>query len=205
MSLLRTSAPTRTPPPGVSAISVSGSALMSTTVRGRSTCSFIRSTSVVPPARYRAPADAAARAACSSAAATNLKGSIASAPPAAHRLHRRDDAGVGAAAADVSAHAFPNIVVVGAAGFLQQRDGRHDLSRRAVAALEAVAVDEGLLHRVEPIAFGEALDRRDRLALCRGRERQTRQDAAPADVHRAGAALAVIAAFLGSRQLQMLA
>src|SRR5207237_523798 len=163
MSLLRTIAPTRTPPPGSAEISVSGSALMSTIAGGRSTWSFIRSTSVVPPARERAPATAtrAARAPRSSVAVTKRKGSIPSAAIAAHRLDCRDDSRVRAAAADVSAHALPHIVIVGPARLAEQRDGRHDLSGRAVAALQAVVIDEGLLHRMESIGVGEAFDRRD--------------------------------------------
>ena len=47
---IRTSAPMRRPPRRVTTISRSGRPLMSTSVRGRSTVSRIRSTSVVPPA-----------------------------------------------------------------------------------------------------------------------------------------------------------
>src|SRR5438477_7008187 len=129
MSLLRTIAPTRTPPPGSSSIPVSGTALRSTRAVGRSTCSFIRSTSVVPPARYRAPAAAAAsRAARRSVAVTYRKASITSAAIAAHRLDRGDDARIRAAAADVAAHTLAHIVVVGPARFAQKCDRRHDLT-----------------------------------------------------------------------------
>lgn len=47
---IRTSAPVRRPPRGVTVISRSGRAEMSTSVPGRSTVSRIRSTRVVPPA-----------------------------------------------------------------------------------------------------------------------------------------------------------
>jgi hypothetical protein len=50
-SLIRASAPMRTPPSRSSSTSVSGSALMSTSRSGRSTSRRMRSTSVVPPAR----------------------------------------------------------------------------------------------------------------------------------------------------------
>ena len=53
-SLIRASAPIRRPPPGRSSIPASGSALMSTSSRGRWTFCRIRSTSVVPPARKAA-------------------------------------------------------------------------------------------------------------------------------------------------------
>jgi hypothetical protein len=48
-SAIRTRAPMRRPPRLATTISRSGRALMSTSVRGRSTVSRIRSTSVVPP------------------------------------------------------------------------------------------------------------------------------------------------------------
>lgn len=38
-----------------------------------------------------------------------------------------------------------------------------------------------------------------------GRKRQARQDPSPFDVHRTGATLAVVAAFLGARQLKVFA
>ena len=79
------------------------------------------------------------------------------------------------------------------------------LPRRAIAALEGVLVDEGLLHRVQLAArFGEAFDRRHR-PLDRDRQRQAAEHAAAVDEHRAGAALAVVSAFLGAGQPEMLA
>ena len=90
--------------------------------------------------------------------------------------------------------------------FLHAADRRHDLARRAVAALEGVVVDEGLLHRVQrAVAAGQALDRRDLPALGHGGQRQAGQHAAAVDQHRAGAALALVAALLGAGQRQVLA
>ena len=51
----------------------------------------------------------------------------------------------------------------------QQRVGAHDHARRAVAALVGEVIDEGLLDGVEPVAFGQALDRQHLLARRRRR------------------------------------
>lgn len=48
-----------------------------------------------------------------------------------------------------------------AAKFLQHAHRGADLSRRAVAALEAIVFDEGLLHRVQYSRLRESLDRGD--------------------------------------------
>ena len=67
-----------------------------------------------------------------------------------HRLlDRRDDVGIGAAAADVAAHQFADLVGGLRLAFGDQARGRADLARRAVAALEGVVVDERLLQRVQ--------------------------------------------------------
>ena len=46
---------------------------------------------------------------------------------------------------------------------LQQADRGHDHAGRAVAALERFGLEKRLLHRVEPVAIRERLDRRDGL------------------------------------------
>ena len=43
--------------------------------------------------------------------------------------------------------------VAGPVALLEQGDGRHDLARGAIAALERVVLDEGVLHRVELAAL----------------------------------------------------
>src|ERR1700757_1164565 len=73
-------------------------------------------------------------------------------------LHRRDDVGIGGATADVAAHIFPDVVLAARMPFAPAGDRRHDLARRAVAALERILVDEGLLHRMQSVALGEPLD-----------------------------------------------
>src|SRR6266849_4698127 len=103
---------------------------MSMSRAGVSTFSFIRSSRVVPPATNRTSAPccavlvcaAAVTAAAESAGRTNSKLCIS-----ADLLGRGNDVGIGPAATDVAAHQFLHVRVVVTAGFLEQRDGRHDL------------------------------------------------------------------------------
>ena len=88
---------------------------------------------------------------------------------------------------------------------VEHRHGRADLPGRAVAALIAVMLDEGGLHRVQVVGRAQPLDGGDAVALVHHRERQAGIDPPPVDDHRAGAALAVIAALLGAGEMQVLA
>ena len=66
-----------------------------------------------------------------------------------HRLlDRRDDVGVRPAAAEIAAHQFANFVGARRLTLGNQARGGADLSRRTVAALERVVVDERLLQRM---------------------------------------------------------
>ena len=69
------------------------------------------------------------------------------------------DPGVGAAAAHVLDGVDVGVGRVRVRG--EQRGGGHDLAGLAEAALRDVLVDPRLLHRVQRVAVGEALDRRD--------------------------------------------
>ena len=89
--------------------------------------------------------------------------------------------------------------------FLQAGHTRHDLAGGAVAALKAVVVDERLLQRVQDFALGQALNGRDFFALGHHGQREAAVHAAAVDQHRAGAALAVVAAFLRARQVEVFA
>ena len=116
------------------------------------------------------------------------------------------DAGIGAAAAEVAAHAFADAIgIVAGLAFVDEADRAHDLARRAEAALEAVMGDEGGLHRMEQVALGETFDGDDLSAVEAGGERQARIDAPAVDQHRAGAALAAVAALLGAGEIEPLA
>src|SRR6476661_2981952 len=238
VSVLVARAPIDTPPRSAR-ISLIFKRVRSTSSLGRSTSSFIRSRRFVPPARNFASGFAATApaAAFGSLARTYLNGLIGvllshpgqlivvdkapcvlGLPAGMDLLDRRDDPRVGAAAADVAAHPFADLVVrepgrrrghvlrdmahVAAARLLEQGDGGADLPGRAVAALEAVVLDEGRLHRVELIPLRQPLDRRDLLALDAGGERQARENAPPVDDHRAGSALPLVAPLFRAGEME---
>ena len=70
-----------------------------------------------------------------------------------------DDVRIGGAAAEIAAHVFADLVVVARVALVHAGHGRQDLAGRAIAALEGVLVDEGLLHRVQgPVRRGQAFD-----------------------------------------------
>ena len=88
----------------------------------------------------------------------------------------------------------------------QQRRGGADLPRRAVAALEAVVADEGGLQRVEAAVGREPLDGDDLLpAAVHDREGEAGVVAPAVDEDGAGAARALVAAFLGAGEVEVLA
>src|SRR5450830_1462995 len=119
---------------------------------------------------------------------------------------RLQDVGIGAAAADVAAHAFADLCrrqkrCDGQVGtdqtgnavpdLLQHRYCRADLSRCAVAALVAVVFDEGCLHGMQPIRVTQAFDSDHFSAFVHHRQRQAGIDAAAIDDDRTGTALTV--------------
>src|SRR4051812_18941951 len=151
----------------------------------RMTSSFIRSNSVVPPARYwlaawTAPAWftplsawCARMAASASSMRVNWNGCMSA------LLHHGfglvdcvHDVGIGRAAAEIAAHVFADLHVALDVAFLHACDGGHDLAGCAVAALEGVVIDERLLHRMQRAWSGKAFNRGDVLAVEAGRERQ---------------------------------
>src|SRR4051794_35597141 len=87
-------------------------------------------------------------------------------------LYRRDDVRIGGATANITAHIFPDVLVAIRVALLYASYRRHDLSGSAVAALESVVLDEGLLHRMRLVAFCQPLDREDLLPLGGERQRQ---------------------------------
>ena len=96
-------------------------------------------------------------------------------------MDRIDDAVIGAAAAEIAAHPLAQFVVTerdrlrleirsdvarhALAKFGRHADRRADLTGRAIAALEPVMFDEGLLQGMERAGRAEALDRRDLAAF----------------------------------------
>src|SRR3954454_492905 len=183
-------------PPFTDSIVASGSALMSTRRAGRSTSHFMRSTRFVPPATNFVCCFTPEVSACAASVAREYSNGCIRASVLRRFLHRLDDAAVGAAATDVAAHPFADFVIAAGMSLLQQRDGRTNLTRRAVAALESVVADERGLHRMQRSVCRKTFDRGDPLARVHDRQREARVVAAAVDKHRTRAARTLIATFL---------
>jgi len=102
-------------------------------------------------------------------------------------------------------HRLHNCAVVRRGVRPKQRDRSHDHSRRAIAALHRVQIQERLLHAIEFVATREAFDRLDAMI-------DERRSASGAGAHRlivneygAGAALALTAAVLRPCELERFA
>src|SRR3954452_17328874 len=119
-------------------------------------------------------------------------------------------------------HGAQDLVVVGAAAqiagqpvaglflgrvrvVVEQRLGRDDKARRAEAALQRRVFEEFLLHRMQPVALRDALDRRNTAALGLDAEHQARAHDLAVGDDRAGAAIARAAAFLAAGQTEFVA
>src|ERR1700722_8157581 len=192
---------------------------MSITVRGVSTFSFIRSTSVVPPATYRTvapccavsdwPAVAIAASACSGLRRWNS--SMAGIPGQTNLrllpnlLNRGDDILIGPAPADVAGHHFLHVGVIRPDRLLHQGHAGHDLPGSAVAALIAVMLDERFLKWMQIVRLAEAFDGGDLVAVVHGGEAETTVHPPPVHVNGTRSALAVIAAFLRACQIEAIA
>src|SRR5262245_42850683 len=87
----------------------------------------------------------------------------------------------------------------------EQRGRAHQHPGRAVAALQAVAVPEGLLQLVQLVAVGEAFDGLDGRAVGLHGEEHAALDQRAVDDHRAGAAVAGVAADVASGQVEIVA
>ena len=79
--------------------------------------------------------------------------------------------------------------------FLHHSDSRHDLPWCAEAALEAVMREKRRLHGMELLALRKAFDRRDMLSFVHDRQSKAGENPPPVDMHGAGAALSMVAAF----------
>ncbi len=86
-----------------------------------------------------------------------------------------------------------------------QAHGRTDLSRRAVAALERIVIDERLLQRMQCAIRRQSFDGRHVGTVVHDGERETGIDPPPIHQHGARAALAVIASLLGAGKVEMVA
>src|SRR5262249_29710740 len=194
------SAPTRSTSPS-RVIPRSGRRLMSTNRSGSSTPSLsIRSTWVVPPARYCALGSPLTNA---TADATSSARMYSNARITARGLSDGgDDVRIGTAAADVATHDLADLLVGARPSLRQQRDRRHDLARRAEAALKPIVANERFLHGVQAAVTRQTLDRRHLAAVALRRPRQARQHALAVGQDRAGPAPPLVAPLLGAGQLE---
>ena len=114
-----------------------------------------------------------------------------------------DDAGMSSAATDIPAHPFPDFGSAAGMAFTEERNSGKNLPWRAITALEGIGIDEGLLHGMQPVVFRQTFDGGYCLAFGHGRQPQARLDASPVGQHCAGAAGALITAFLGAGKAQL--
>src|SRR4051794_9269943 len=187
---------------------------MSISRAGRSTLAFIRSIRLVPPAMNFAVGSAAIWRTASATSPARaywkliMAASFLLAPPGllAHRLlDRRYDVGIGAAAADVAAHELANLIGARRPALGDQACRRADLSRRAIAALERVMIDEGLLQRMQRALRRQPFDGGHAGAVLHHGEGEAGNDPASVHQHRTRTALAVIAALLGAGEVEVIA
>ena len=185
---------------------------MSISCEGRATFSLIRSIRLVPPAMNFAAGSAAiwrhgvgdvARARIAEIVHRPASPDCLRSLAEHHLLDRGHDVGIRAATADIAAHQLTDFVRRARPAFGDQAGGGTDLAGGAVAALEGVMVDEGLLQRMKRAALRQTLDRRDLRAVLHDRQREARIDPPAIDQNGAGAALAVIAALFGPGQVEV--
>ena len=120
--------------------------------------------------------------------------------------HGLGDAAIGAASAEIAAHALAHAFrVVTGLPLLDQADRAHDLAWRAEPALQTVMGNEGGLHRMKAAAVGYAFDRKHIGAVVAESESQARIDAPAIDQDGARAALAAVAALLRAGEVKTLA
>ena len=116
-----------------------------------------------------------------------------------------DDVLVARAATEVALDGVPDLVVGRVRVVLEEVDRGHDHARRAEAALEAVLLPEGGLHRVELVTVREPLDGLDLGAVGLDGEHRARLDRPAVHVDGAGAALAGVAADVRAGEVEVLA
>src|ERR1700684_2330025 len=120
--------------------------------------------------------------------------------------YRLDDVMIAGAAADIALEllAQRHLIEVRSMAF-DDVDRGHDHAGSTVTALQSVIVTEGGLHRMQFVALCDALDGGDAGAVGLSHQYRAGFDGPSVDMNRAGAALAGIAADVGSRQSQMIA
>ncbi len=110
---------------------------------------------------------------------------------------------VAGAATQVALQPEAHLAFGGGGVLVEKADRGHDHARRAVATLEAVALAERLLHRVEHIAVGEAFDGGDLLPIGLDGEHGARLHRFAVHVQRAGAARGRVTADIRAGQAEV--
>ena len=119
--------------------------------------------------------------------------------------HRFNDSFIGTAPAEISAHALTDAFwIVARLALSDHPDRAHDLTRRAEPALQAVASHKSSLDWMESDIVTNAFNGANVGALKAQCQTQARIDAPTVDQDRACAALAAVAALLGSCQMKAL-
>ena len=116
-----------------------------------------------------------------------------------------DDLVVAGAAAEVAGEVEADFFFAGCRVFFEQRFGLHDESRRADAALQSRAFEEGTLHFVEMVTAGDAFDRFQIGAFGFDGQDQATVDRPTVHLNGASSAVAVGAAFLRAGQAEHVA
>src|SRR5262245_618239 len=115
-----------------------------------------------------------------------------------------DDVLVAGTAAEVPLQPEADLPLVHAGAALDETEGGHDHPGRAVAALQAVVLAEGLLQGVQLAVRGESLDREDVAAVGLDGEHRAGLHRPAVHHHRAGTARRGVAADIRARQPQRL-
>src|SRR5204862_3048209 len=116
-----------------------------------------------------------------------------------------DDIRVRTAAAEVPSDRAAHVILGRRSVLPEKSDDRHDLARRAKAALEGIRVDEGALHRVQLAILRDPFDGLHSLPLARDGERHARVDGSAVHEDGAGATRSLVTDLLRSGEREGLA
>ncbi len=121
-------------------------------------------------------------------------------------LDRLDDVHIAGAAAQVSGNAVTDFLLAGIGIFHQQARGAQDHARRAIAALQPMHQPKTFLDGGKrPVGVGDPFDGGDMGAIGLDREAHAALDRHVVHVDGAGAAMAGVAADMGSGEIELLA
>jgi hypothetical protein len=119
-------------------------------------------------------------------------------------LYGFNDLRIGRAATEIAAHPFSDFGLTPSVPLMNASNSRHDLTRCAEAALKGVLINECLLNRVEGLAVCKTLNGRYFSTIDGSSEDHASVNPPAIQMNRAGPALAIVAALLGTRELQPL-